>query len=367
MTERYDDSNSLAQRLDEILPPDQFDAPTHDHDSLLDAALLIANAPQPTPMSAEARMRIRAQVLNVPVAQPAPRVIRFPLQPLLRWGMIASLVLVLLTAGMSPTVLASAPGDVLYPLKQTVEQVEIALAASPQSRAFVHLTHAERRAEESLALLERGQLAADLMTMSLDEMAAAALLTRDEATISARTQVQLEARAVQVNTLLTAVLTLAEQSDEIPQADVDDLANRIRATQESSDVLLPATPEATTEPDINEQQVEATPEADVIPANIVLEGPVQAINDNVITIFDLDIQVEADDPILGDIRIGDKVQVEGHTEEIDGAFIIVAIHIMIVEIEIIIPDAPANPPPASGSSSDCGKSGKGCKQSKKKS
>jgi hypothetical protein len=48
-----------------------------------------------------------------------------------------------------------------------------------------------------------------------------------------------------------------------------------------------------------------------LPVTIIIEGPVQAINVNVITIFDIDVELEVDHPILNIIDIGDIVFVEG--------------------------------------------------------
>ncbi|MEO8612372.1 MAG: hypothetical protein ABI690_31040 [Chloroflexota bacterium] len=43
---------------------------------------------------------------------------------------------------------------------------------------------------------------------------------------------------------------------------------------------------------------------------IVVEGPVEAINDNVITIYGVDITINPDDPILATIQVGDVLHVE---------------------------------------------------------
>ena len=71
MTEQRYDPDFLAERLDALIPSGRFDAPEGDADPLIDAAILIASDPQPEALSAEARLRIREQVLAVP--QPAAR------------------------------------------------------------------------------------------------------------------------------------------------------------------------------------------------------------------------------------------------------------------------------------------------------
>jgi hypothetical protein len=72
-----------------------------------------------------------------------------------------------------------------------------------------------------------------------------------------------------------------------------------------------ATPEATPE-----TTPEATPEVTATPSPdgnviIVIEGPVINIVTNIITIYDFDIEVEPNHPILSLIHIGDFVRVEG--------------------------------------------------------
>lgn len=69
---------------------------------------------------------------------------------------------------------------------------------------------------------------------------------------------------------------------------------------------------------------------------IVIEGPVQSININIITIFDIDIQVDPADPILSEVQIGDYVRIGGDTQFEGGTIIIVAVTVVIVNVEIHI-------------------------------
>jgi hypothetical protein len=75
-------------------------------------------------------------------------------------------------------------------------------------------------------------------------------------------------------------------------------------------------------------------ETDVI---IVIEGPVESINVNIITIFGIDIEVDINDPILTQIKIGDFLRIEGNSVGRGDTIIIVAITIVIVDIDIIVP------------------------------
>ncbi|MEM6527401.1 MAG: hypothetical protein AAF653_03855 [Chloroflexota bacterium] len=81
---------------------------------------------------------------------------------------------------------------------------------------------------------------------------------------------------------------------------------------------------------------------------IVVEGPVQQINVNVITIYNLDIVLERDAPALTVIRIGDIVRIEGILPGSDdddddnrvdlSDTVIVAVNITFISVEVVIVD-----------------------------
>jgi hypothetical protein len=71
-----------------------------------------------------------------------------------------------------------------------------------------------------------------------------------------------------------------------------------------------ATPEATVEVTA-EVTPQPTPTSTPAPNIIVIEGPVINIINNIITIYDFDVEVEPQNPILTIIDIGDIVRVEG--------------------------------------------------------
>ncbi len=128
------------------------------------------------------------------------------------------------------------------------------------------------------------------------------------------------------------------------------------ATSEATPEITPeATPEAT-----SETTPEATPDPDDddVPVIIVIEGPVQAINVNIITIYNINIQVDADDPILTVIQIGDIVRIEGSIlddddDDGDTTIVIIAVTIVIINVDVVIVDGNvwrdsgncSNPPP----------------------
>lgn len=115
-------------------------------------------------------------------------------------------------------------------------------------------------------------------------------------------------------------------------------------TPEATASITP-TPEATAS-----VTPEATPEATANPGDddddiiIVIEGPVEAINVNIIIIYGIEIEISIDDPALTIIQIGDLVRIEGvlqggdDDDDDDGGtqIIIVAITIVIINVDINI-------------------------------
>ena len=60
----------------------------------------------------------------------------------------------------------------------------------------------------------------------------------------------------------------------------------------------------------------------------------QAINVNIITIYNINIELDSNDPNLQIIQIGDVVHIEGNTQELNGTIIIIAINIVIINIDV---------------------------------
>jgi hypothetical protein len=80
-----------------------------------------------------------------------------------------------------------------------------------------------------------------------------------------------------------------------------------------------------------------TPEATPgLPVTIIVEGPVQNININIITIYDIDIEVNVNDPILTVVQIGDVVRVEGNTVGTGDTIIVVAVTVVIVNVDVVV-------------------------------
>ena len=73
-----------------------------------------------------------------------------------------------------------------------------------------------------------------------------------------------------------------------------------------------------------------------VPVAIVIEGPVTAINVNIITIYNINIELAPDDPNLTVIQIGDVIHVDGDIAEREGTVVIVAITVVFINVEVYI-------------------------------
>lgn len=338
MTEKRHTPASLAAKLDKTLPPHSSQTPTASDDPMVNAASWMASAPRPN-LPARATADIQSQILQHAQQQSFDhRTLRPDFRPILRWALVASVILAIMATGV-PATLASVPGDPLYPLKLTLEQVEVTLASSPQTRANLGLNHAERRLQETRTLLERGQFDAALINASLDNMADSAHIVRSTAGFSPDIIRELETRTIALNTTLAGVIAEASQLEGAIQSNAILLMTQVAATQASGALLLPptetpmptATATATETPTMTAAPTEA-PDATATPAvlpvpelpiDLIIEGPIQSIDGNTVAIYDAEIELGSDDPLLRIIQIGDVLRVGGNITRTEGDTIIV--------------------------------------------
>jgi len=96
---------------------------------------------------------------------------------------------------------------------------------------------------------------------------------------------------------------------------------------------------------------------DDLEITIIIVGPVESIDVNVIVIYGISIELDPNDPLLTVIQIGDVVNIEGIWADDDDdnmTLVIIAITVIIIDVDIYIVDDQvwrdegecANPPPA---------------------
>jgi uncharacterized membrane protein YgcG len=172
--------------------------------------------------------------------------------------------------------------------------------------------------------------------------------------------------AVNVIGILQTDGTVIVISINVGDNDNDELTPTITVTPQGTAEVTPpidgtptpsatsvTTPTMTVTPDATEE----ASDGDVI---IVVEGPVQQINVNIITIYNINIDFDRDDPVLTVIQLGDVIRVRGITSNINfsdnqnddddddgdsnsgGLFIasitIIAIDITFISVEVVIID-----------------------------
>ena len=199
----------LARRLDQVLPPDTTSLPPLTPDPLVNTAARFARIGIGEPSDvALARMEAVVMAAFDRQYRLQRRQPRHWAAQVAKWAVAACLVFALLVAGAVPASAGSLPGEPLYWVKLAAERVELTLATTPESAAFVHLTHAERRATEVLGLLDRSQYDETLLNAALTEVQTAAQLAPAEMASSRTYQWQYQ----QVSALVQYAAVQAEES-----------------------------------------------------------------------------------------------------------------------------------------------------------
>ncbi|MBZ0299276.1 MAG: DUF5667 domain-containing protein [Anaerolineae bacterium] len=327
--------DSLANQLDQSVPPHARRTGPSDGDPLVEAAQQLADAPRPR-LSADAKLRIQSQILQH--TQQPIRSVRPDYSRLLRWALAASVALLVLLVPGAQVTLASVPGDVLYPVKQAVEQVEIALANTTEAQAALNLSHAERRTQEAQTLLMRGSFDSALIWSAYTHLADAAAAIQSDANFDPALKSQLEDQSGALTRDLAQLLDSASQPENpvsttaIPFATaaaatihrsegMPDAASTPTLTPTSSPIVTEtATPTETFTATGTETPTEAPTAAQMptesptptLEVNLVIEGPIQAINGSIVTIYGIEILFDETDPLLHILRVGDEIRVNGN-------------------------------------------------------
>ena len=92
----------------------------------------------------------------------------------------------------------------------------------------------------------------------------------------------------------------------------------------------------------NPEKATPTPLQTEVPVIVVIEGPVSAIQANIITVFEVDVQVDETHPVYNQIQIGDTLHIVGEAIISGNTVIIIAIDIVIQEIESPSIELPPN-------------------------
>lgn len=369
MSDQEFDAGQLADHLDNILPPHQTNVPAAGGDALVRTAVRLASAPRPQ-MSPEAAARIQARVIHAARQQKKPRRTARAVPVLLRWAAVFVLAVFAFGAA-APTIASSAPGEVLYPVKRGLENVELLLAASPESQAIVHLNQAERRISEAQTLLARGQFDSQLVR---DVRQSAARSVEASAQLpAAASSADIIQRAAQVNIAMNSVMQAAITAGVVTPEELNELIppDPTPAPVEPASPTPPApeeTPAVTptqqpTETETSQPAFTSTPQSTSQPVPVVPIAPQPGVIDS-----DRGVNVRsgpgAEFDIIAVLQPGTPVQVIGHSAAQDW------LHIRlsdgrsgwVIASAIRAGTSPpvATPQPPAADNTDCNLPGKAC-------
>ncbi|MBZ0293234.1 MAG: hypothetical protein K8L99_11770, partial [Anaerolineae bacterium] len=82
--------------------------------------------------------------------------------------------------------------------------------------------------------------------------------------------------------------------------------------------------------------------SNIVSPTITLRGPIQAVNANIVTIFNLNIQFNPDDPLLTELNVGDVIEVDGNLLILGESSIVIPVQVSII-VNISPPVIPPDP------------------------
>lgn len=273
MTEFRHDPNSLADRLDQLLPPGQPDQIGSDGDPLIETAARLASAPRPS-LSPVAMALIQARVMQ---SQPTP--LRLPLSSSVRLALVAALTVIVFA------------GAVFAAHKMGFTLIAPNASRTPANTATPSATWTQ--------------------TASPTETSAP--------------------------TIEAPVIFLASPSPSLTPTQ----SPSPTVTETPTPSATPLLPTVTLSPMS-------------LPATLIIEGPVQAIDGDIVVIYDIEVEVNPNDPILTIIQVGDPVRVEGILGTEGNEIIVIAVSVTTIDVEVnISPEGEvwrdtgdcSNPPP----------------------
>jgi len=238
----------------------------------------------------------------------------------------AALVAVVLSTGVVAASGSALPGDPLYGLKRTVEDVRLQSAGSPTQRQELQREFEQRRVNEANDLLDAGREGEVEFTGTIEEIQpnawiVSSLVVQVDANTSIVGTPQInrvaEVRGVTGPSGLRASSISIESSGETELTPTPDATEIPQATEtpEPSETIAPATttpqptrmpqPTATRRPPATAQPT-ATPQ----PAELEFTGSVTAMDTGAWNIDGTTLGVDANTEIRGAITVGQRVKVK---------------------------------------------------------
>jgi uncharacterized membrane protein YgcG len=276
--------DSLADELDIVLPPDQSAISQGANDPLVDAAIRLASAPT-LELSAEALARIELKIANTKPVRPR-------VQYITTFAAAAASLLVIFSL---LTVIAqnAEPGSPLYVFRQLTRGVQVAVSNPTPSP-------------------EPSDTSLPPATATIIQIAPTIPYTETTEPTFARTSVS-----------PTSTLPVTETFVSSP-------TNTSSPTFTETSVVATSTPviEQTPTPTLTQAASVVITGVMVTPveqrAQIIIEGPIEEIEQNTITIYGIRIQLREDDPLLEVLKVNDNIRIEGDIQDEGATFLVIA-------------------------------------------
>lgn len=176
---------------------------------------------------------------------------------------IAAILVVTVMLGLvaQPASAGSLPGDILYPVKLTFEQLELGFAGTPEAQATVHLNHAEERLSELEQLPADSEFLGTTLQSAMDSVQSASTIAWENSIFEQNIVLQEQAQSAIINieehlnsgTMPDDVFASVQLSLDVVRVQLPTPAT-IEITPESTETVTEVLPEST------DEAPEATPE-----------------------------------------------------------------------------------------------------------
>jgi hypothetical protein len=321
---------------------------------MLETAMKAARVPVPDP-SSEVIRRNRAKVLQHAAelreakAQPASarRIWSAPLRRALV-GLVVVIALFMSSTGLVRAASATLPGDQLYPVKRTWEDVLVAFTLNNQSRNALEVEHENERLNELNELFVKGRAAqvdfsglvtrqnGDLWLVAGIPVAVSAQTDFSNQSIVVGSAVHVIGTTQKDGAVLASKIELLPSGVPLPKVSDDDSSeiehensgpsnpsgedNSGRGSDdESPNVNATQTPRPESESESGSNS-SSTSE----PRDQLVSGVVQSINGNILVVNGQILNVSTAQEVKGTPRVGASVKVEGYYDA-NGLFIVTKI------------------------------------------
>ena len=234
------------------------------------------------------------------------------------------------------------PGETLYPVKEVVEQAELALTTNPQTKAELHLEFAQERVAEMQTLVSEGRT--DLIPeaarnmqehLQVAEQLAEQMARRGDADAAARVAVMTDVATQMLQQTMAhadehARQALEQALEQTEKAQMRAMEAYTQAQQHEAEMRTEAQQRAGEgmqqgEEAANKGEQHANEAGNHAEGTIFnLKGTVESIDGNTWVVDGQAVVVPEDAKVKGDVQVGDVVEVHGYVDPTGQAIVVQA-------------------------------------------